>query len=96
MEYYNEHELANDKLIWNGYTYVINGEVTVLKLPEDKKKMTVGEYKTINMAQKEYTPRDYTKDDPTVSSEPIAESAIKSIKNCDMKGRGLPLKRGAA
>lgn len=70
MEIYNETELADDKLIWAGYTYVINGEPTVLILPEGEKKTTVAEYKKLAM--------------------------VESIKNCDMKGRGLALKKAGA
>jgi len=76
-EILNERELPETQVIWAGYTYVINGEPTVLVLPEGARKMTVAEYKAAN------------------TYAGAESSEIRSIKNCDMKGRDLPLKRQA-
>ena len=77
-EILNEKELDPTVNLWNGYTYVINGVITILQLPHGVKKMTVAEYKAANL-------------------QPGAdESDIKSLTNCDMKGRNLPLKKAGA
>lgn len=70
MQTYNESEIPNAKNVFAGYTYVIDGEPTVLKLEDGVKKVTAEEYKKLH---------------PEVSS----------LMNCDMKGRGIPLKRSA-
>lgn len=73
---YNERELQDADNIWNNYTYIINGEVEVLKLPEGAKKMTVAEFKAAN---------------PVAGGEE-GESLIKTITTCDMVGRNCRLK----
>lgn len=87
---YNEHELDETVNLWAGYTYVINGKPTILVLPDGRKKITVEEYKAANLAAVKYDPALMNSGAMTA---PMPPSSIKSVMNCDMAGRGLPLKR---
>ena len=72
---FNEAELPDDRHVFHGYNYVINGQVVKLDLG-DKRRATIAELKAGDQAVFD-------------NSLPPKQLHIESFMNCDMQGRGL-------